>query len=158
LKNALAVILAFAFVALLSVPAEAAEKALGTIVNIDGGASFGAVSNLTTITPFTIGPTSLITVQPNAAAYICVDEFAQYDAGTSLSDGGVGPWVQYRVPYCNSTIGQKVAADTAWPSSCAPANVYRMPDGGITSCAVACVPVSGSSVSCLVQERRGNEF
>ena len=157
MKNALSVIV----VCLLLVAvmrANAAEVYLGTVANADAGTGVNVPSNLTTATPFTIPPNSLITVQPSAAAYVCVDFASQYDAGSTLVDGGPGPWSQYLVPSCSSTLGVKVAADTAFPSACAPARALQMPDGGVVSCAVSCVPVTGASVSCPVWTRSGKEF
>ena len=158
MKNALGVIVALCAVALLAVPARAAEAYLGVVTNADAGTGTAVPSNLTTAVPFIIPPATLLTIQPSVAAYVCVDVRGGYDAGTVTADGGAGPWVQYVVPSCSSTTGVKVAADTAFPSSCAPANRFAMPDGGISSCSVACVPVSGVSASCPVWSRSGREF
>lgn len=140
MKNALSVLVVVLLVGLLSVPVEAAEKYLGTVIVTDAGLS----SNLlpTDGGSFAITPLSLITIQPNAAAYICVDEL------TSA-----------RAPTCSSSIGIKVAADTAFPSSCKPTQPVFMADGGtVTGCVVVIQPVSGASVSASVWERKGNEF
>ncbi len=143
-------------VALLARPAEANEVPFGTIVTADGGTAQYATSNLNTATPFRIPALSRITIQPNAAAYICVDDVRKYDAGSTLSDGGVGPWSQYVSPYCSSAVGVKVAADTAFPSSCQSAINLAMPDGGFSSCTVSAVPVTGTALTTAVWVRQIN--
>lgn len=153
--------------ALLAVPvvlvarvAQAAEKHLGTIVNIDAGSGLGAVNNLNTVQPFRINPLVLITIQPDVAAYVCVDQILNIDAGSILSDGGAGPWSQLRIPVCQlpdgGSKGVRVEANSAFPSSCQSAGALVMPDGGFTSCAVSCVPITGTSVTCPVWQRQVN--
>lgn len=147
-------------IALLARRAEANEAFLGNVIVTDAGTGLTAVNNLTTATPFRIDPLTLVTVQPNVAAYVCVDQILNIDAGSLLSDGGAGPWSQYRIPVCNlpdgGAAGMRVEANTAFPSSCQSAAALAMPDGGFTSCAVSCVPVSGVSVTCPVWKRQAN--
>ncbi len=145
--------------------AHAFEAPLGIIVVSDAGSAgfqqgINVTSNLTTANPFRIDALVPITVQPNAAAYICVESVMKYDAGSTLSDGGAGPWSQYKTPSCRQadggSFGVLVAADTAFPSSCGESRTLAMPDGGFQSCVVACVPSSGTSVTCLVSRRQAD--
>lgn len=158
MKYALSVIVAFALAVLLVPPAWAAESYLGTVTNIDAGTGTSTPSNLTTVTPFTIQPLALLTVQPDVAAYICVEALGARDAGGVNPGDGGSEWRQYTPPTCSSTIGIYWDANKAFPTSCGNARPVAMPDGGITSCVVTCVPVSGTSVNCKVASRRGNEF
>jgi hypothetical protein len=96
-------------------------------------------------------------VQPSANAYVCIDALDKQDAGLLLSDAGLDQWVQYRRPSCTSANGVRIDANTLFPTSCGSAVAVAMPDGGQTSCTVACVPVSGASAACSVWSRRGNE-
>lgn len=140
MRHALAVIACFVAVALLVRPAAAAEKYLGTVIVTDAG----AVHNLfpTDGGAFSIAPNSLLTIQPNASAYVCVDEL---DATKS--------------PVCTATNGVLVSSGTAFPSSCASGTGVLMADGGfVTSCIVTCRPSSGASVNCPVWLRTGKEF
>lgn len=148
----------------LFVPAQLArafELPLGVVINIDAGAGLNPPSNLTTITPFRIDALVPITVQPTAAAYVCVETVANWDAGTLLSDGGCcSSWTQYKTPSCRQldggSFGVRVEANVAFPSSCGESRVLAMADGGFSSCVVSCVPVSGSSVSCYVSRRQAS--
>lgn len=139
MRHTLAVVSAVAAVVLLMRPAMAAEKYLGTVFVTDAG----AVHNLfpTDGGAFYIAPNSLITVQPSANAYVCVDELTSAKA-----------------PTCSSTLGVLVSSGTAFPSSCASGTGVLMADGGyVTSCIVSCIPSSGASVNCPVWQRKGNE-
>lgn len=149
-----AVVVALAYV----LPAEAGESYLGQIYNADAGSGTTVVSNLTTLTPFVIAPRSKVTVQPNANAYVCVDNLTKLDAGVLLSDGGLNYWQQLKVPTCTSTTGVRVDSNVAFPTSCSSTPNPVMPDaGGVGSCTVSCVPVSGSTVTCTVWNRIGDE-
>lgn len=155
------------FVALFAVPvalwahrAEAYEAPLGIIVVSDAGAAgfnqgLNVTSNLTTANPFRITAQVPITVQPDVAAYVCVETTAPYDAG--YADGG---WVSIRAPSCRQSdggsFGVLVAAGTAFPSSCGQSRPLSMEDGGFSSCVVGCVPSTGTSVTCLVSQRQAN--
>ena len=140
MRHALQVLVAAFVAALMLIPsAEAAESYLGTVYSYDGG----AVHNLfpTDGGAFFIPSKALVTIQPNANAYVCVDELTTAKA-----------------PTCSSVLGVKVSADTAFPSSCKSAQPVVMADGGtVTGCVVTCAPVSGSSVNCTVWQRTGNE-
>ncbi len=146
--------------------AHAFELPLGVIVVTDAGATgatqgLNVTSNLTTATPFRIPPLAVITVQPDVAAYVCVELIANLDAGILQSDGGISAWVQYKAPSCRQmdggSFGVSVAAGTAFPSSCGESRYLVMPDGGgYFGCVVSCVPVSGTSVSCPVSQRQAN--
>lgn len=127
-------------VALVASTAEAAEKYLGTVIVTDAGMS----NNYLPMDggAFNIPGLTLLTVQPNAAAYVCVNEFA----ATGL-------------PTCSATnpAGVKVTADQALPTSCPVARQILMADGGyVTGCVVVVMPVSGTSVSAPVWSREGN--
>lgn len=140
MRHALSIVLGIAAALMLIRPAQAGEKYLGTIVVTDAG----AVHNLfpTDGGAFYIAPNSLITVQPSANAYVCVDELTSAKA-----------------PTCSTTLGVLVASGTAFPSSCASATSVQVADGGfVQSCTVTCVPASGASVSCPVWSRTGKEF
>jgi hypothetical protein len=148
------VVLALVYV----VPAEAGESYLGQVFNADAGTGVSVVSNLTTATPFVVAPRSKVTVQPSANAFVCVDSLAKLDAGVLLSDGGVNFWAQYRVPTCTSTTGVRIDSNVAFPTSCSSSPNPLMPDGGgVNSCTISCVPVSGSTVTCTVWQRIGDE-
>lgn len=141
MKHVLAVVVCFAALMLLVVrPAQAAEKYVGTIVVTDAG----AVHNLLPLDggAFAIAPNSLVTIQPSANAYVCVDELTSTKA-----------------PTCSSSLGVLVSSGTAFPSSCASGTGVLMADGGyVTSCIVTCIPASGASVNCPVWVRKGNEL
>lgn len=141
LKHALAVLVGFCAALLLTVPqAHAAERYLGTIVVTDGG----TVHNLFPLDggAFFINPNELITIQPNANAYVCVGELTSTKA-----------------PTCSATLGVRVDANVAFPSSCPSGTAVLMADGGfVNSCVVACLPVSGATVNCPVWSRKGNEL
>lgn len=149
-----AVVVALAYVG----SAEAGESYLGLVYNADAGTGVSVPSNLTTATPFVVAPRSKLSIQPSANAYVCVDSLDKLDAGLLLSDGGLNQWVQYRVPTCTSTTGVRVDSNVLFPTSCGASKNPIMPDGGgVGSCTVACVPVSGSTVSCPVWQRIGDE-
>ena len=127
-------------VALLAVPAGAAESYLGTIVVTDAG----VVHNLLPLDggAFAIPAMAKITVQPNAAAYLCVEQLTTTKA-----------------PTCSAVLGVKVAADVAFPTSCGPAHYSLQADAGsVLGCVVAVMPVSGTSVTATVLSRKGDEF
>lgn len=140
--------------------AHAFELPLGVVSNTDAGTGINAPSNLTTRVPFRIDALVPITVQPDVAAYICVETVTGYDAGLLLSDGGVDRWTQFKVPACRlgdgGAFGVRVEAWTAFPSSCGESRGLLMTDGGFASCVVGCVPVSGASVNCSVSRRQAN--
>lgn len=147
-----------AVAALVLVPQEAAagESYLGTVVNTDAGTG---VSNLTTAAPFIAAPGNLLTVQPSANAYVCINATTTLDAGLLLPDGGLNQWVQYRVPTCTSAIGVRIDANVAFPTSCGGGAQVALTDGGTgTRCVVSCLPVSGASVSCPTWLRLGDEL
>lgn len=125
-------------VAVTAPPAQAAEVYRGTIVVTDAGTSH----NLLPLDggSFAIPNYSRITVQPTAAAYVCVEE---------LTDAGA--------PFCSATKGVKVAQDEKFPSSCQAQHYSLMADGGlVTGCVVTIMPVSGTSVSAPVWTRGEN--
>lgn len=123
-------------------PAEGAESYLGTLYVTDAG--FVHNQWPTDGGQFAIAPSSLLTIQPSANAYVCVDQKA---AGTNS-------------PSCTSSNGVLVSSGTAFPTSCAPPTNYQLPDAGLVSgvCLAMCAPASGTSVNCVVWQRKGNEF
>ena len=147
-------------VGLLAKTAHAFEYSLGIIVVTDAGSGLSAVNNLTTANPFRINPLTVITVQPSVESWVCVDTRLNIDAGSVLSDGGVGPWSQYRVSPCRlpdgGAFGVLVPANVGFPTSCGKADGVVLVDGGFTSCTVACVPASVASGTCLVSQRQYN--
>jgi hypothetical protein len=150
LRNALAAVATLALLGVfVAASARAEETYVGSIIVTDGGSGANAVHNLLPSDggAFYLAPNSLLTVQPNAAACVCVDQLAVSGA--------------FRMPTCACTgagKGVKLAADTAFPTSCAPGTNVMMPDGGQRACTVACVPASGASVTCDVYYRRGNDM
>ncbi len=125
---------------LLVRPAFANEVKLGTIYVTDAGLS----SNLLPMDggAFAIQGLTLLTVQPDANAYVCVN------AVTSTNR-----------PTCSSDLGVTVASGVGFPTSCPPSAKFIMADAGIVSgCVVVVQPVSGASVAAKVFSRLGNEF
>lgn len=130
------------FIAVASLtPALANEAYLGTIYVTDAGSGTTAVHNLTAADggAFLIASRSKLSIQPSANAFVCIDS---KPAG---------------VPTCDSTRGTRIDANTLFPTSCSSASSVALPDGGVTSCLVSCVPVSGASVTCPVWSRIGDE-
>lgn len=120
--------------------AHAAETYLGTVFVTDAGQSHNLLPE--DGGSFYVPPLSYITVQPSAAAFVCVD---QLDATGA--------------PSCTSTNGLTVAQDVAFPSSCKPSQRVLVADGGlVSSCVVTIRPVSGASVNAKVWQRMGNEI
>lgn len=125
-------------IALVAQRAEAAEKYLGSIIVTDAGTSHNYLP--LDGGAFGIPGLTLLTVQPNAAAYVCVN---------ALTTAGV--------PTCSSSVGVKVAADTAFPTSCPVSRQILMADGGFVSgCVVTVAPVSGTSVTSPVWQRQAD--
>lgn len=140
MRHALAVLVGFAVALGLATPAAAGESYLGTIIVTDAG----VVSNWfpTDGGAFYIAPQSLITIQPNANAYVCVDALTSTKA-----------------PTCSATIGVRIDANVAFPTSCqSSTGAVLMADGGtVSGCTVAVLPVTGATVNATVWQRRGNE-
>ena len=140
MKNAL-VVIAVGVVVALALRVEAAEDYLGTIFTTDAGFTHNLFP--TDGGAFAITPTALVTIQPTAAAYVCVDTISQ----------------PTHAPACTAANSVQVAANAAFPSSCKTAQNVLMADGGmVTGCIIQCGPVSGTSVNCAVFQRKGNEF
>jgi hypothetical protein len=133
--------------ALCLVPrAHAAEVYRGTIFIQDAG----CVHNLfpTDAGAFYIAPNSLITVQPDQNAFICVDELSSTKAPTCSTTNVTG-----------TARGVYVLANTAFPSSCKPAQPALMADGGMVVGCVVSVCASGVvTVNAPVWSRKGDEW
>lgn len=127
------------FLCLTSAPPCYASSWRGNVVVTDGGTAH----NLPTDGgAFVITAGAMIAVQPDATAYVCVDEL---DLSTS-------------VPTC--LHGTKVSADETFSSNCNSGRRAAVLDDGSTStsCVVSCQPVPPrSSVSCSVAIRNNNE-
>lgn len=140
MRHALAVLVGFAVALGLATPAAAGESYLGTITVADGGVN----SNWTLLDggAFYIAPQTLVTIQPSANAYVCVDALSST-----------------RAPNCSATIGVRIDANVAFPTSCqSTTGQVLMPDAGLVQgCTIAVQPVTGASVTATVWQRRGNE-
>lgn len=141
MRHALAVLVGFAVALGLATPAAAGESFLGQITVADAGVN----SNWTLVDggAFYVAPQSLITVQPNANAYVCIDTLTAT-----------------RAPTCTAITGVRVDANVAFPTSCqSTTGQVLMPDAGLVQgCTIAILPVTGATVSASVWQRRGNEY
>lgn len=132
------------FAALCAVPllvpkADAAEKYLGTLFVTDAG----AVHNYfpTDGGAFGIPGQTLLTVQPDVAAYVCVNEF-----GTTPA-----------IPICTAARGVRVEANVGFPTSCPNSRQILMADGGyVNGCVVGVRPVTGTTVTAPVWSRQAD--
>lgn len=153
-------LLTLSVVAALALGASAlgGENYLGTVRANDGGTGSTAAWNFIALdSGFFVPPSSKISVQPDGGAYVCLDTHAT-NAGTVT---------------CNGTNGVLVPGGALFQTSCGQMTVrpyvtenVLLGDGGISAtstrmsiqtCTVACVPASGTTVSCAVFSRSGTE-
>ena len=114
-------------VVLLSLPAIAGERLLGTLTSTGSD-----VTNATTAVPFFVPPDAKLTVQCDATAYFITDD------ETAVT----------------SARGLKLGADVLFPTSTG--TLVRVTISTQSSAVLRVISASGT-VNCKVWERRGNE-